>query len=305
MFLSSWFKPVLERFAARTPVADDCTPVLPRVPSVPATYKDETADSHKARLLREIEVEHGIGTKPLALMRREMSRLKDAEERAHAPFHEVRYLMTYAITPPGPGVLVDIGSSPIYGKALQELKNWDLRSVPVLAMDYEVDPLPFADETADGVLLCEVLEHFVVDPLHCLIEINRVLRHDGFIALTTPNACSWYAVYRALHHTHPSRWPVYTLNPAIQRNHIHAREYVASEVAVLLEAAGFDRITITTRDYGISPPFCPVDGFDTSNRGETIFCMARKAGPPRKRAVQPIYLEDVTFGSMPSRRGAS
>ena len=166
----------------------------------------------------------------------------------------------------------------------------------ILSIDYERDALPYADAELDGVLLCEVIEHFVIDPLFCLSEVNRVLRPGGALVVTTPNAASWFAVYEALHQRHPSRWPVYSGTPGKARNHIHAREYLVSDLAALLDAAGFAVTGAVTRDYGIAPEPLPMPGFPAEDRGETIFMRAVKAGPPRKRFAPPLYVEDVPAG---------
>jgi hypothetical protein len=113
--------------------------------------------------------------------------------------------------------------------------------------------------------------------------------------LTTPNAASWFSIHKALNNEHPSRWAVYSLNAANRKNHIHAREYLVSEVALLLDGAGFGDIETFTRDYAINPPHRPIEGFSTENREETIFARAYKMGPPKKRSVKPVYLDDVDF----------
>ncbi len=42
-------------------------------------------------------------------------------------------------------------------------------------VDVEAQPLPYRDGAFDTVLLCEVIEHFVADPVFALGEIHRVL----------------------------------------------------------------------------------------------------------------------------------
>jgi SAM-dependent methyltransferase len=46
---------------------------------------------------------------------------------------------------------------------------------------------PFADNSFDGVLLSEILEH-VDDDVRGLVEVKRVLKPDGVVAITVPNA---------------------------------------------------------------------------------------------------------------------
>jgi SAM-dependent methyltransferase len=255
----------------------------------------EDAASYRKRLIREIEDEGADCAAAHRLIKREIKKLGDLADRRHASHHVVRYLTTYAIAPKGPGVLVDIGASEIYGAPLKALKGWDVRSIPVLSFDYEVDRLPFADESADGVMICEVIEHFAVDPLFCFIEINRILKPNGFVVVTTPNAASWYSIYRAFDQKHPSRWPVYSLDESKRRNHIHAREYLVSEVEQLLDGAGFGSIKTFTRDYALHPPYKRIRGISAAHRGETIFSRGCKIGRPKKRAFQPLYLEDLDF----------
>jgi len=274
--------------AAEPPAAREFTPSNRYV-------DDEDAVSYRRRLIREMADEDAECATAYRMIDNKISNLADPAQREHAPHHIIRFLTTYAITPKGPGVLVDIGASEIYGAPLGTLKGWDIRSVPVLSFDYEVDRLPFADESADGVLICEVIEHFSLDPLFCLIEINRILKPNGFVVVTTPNAASWFSIYRVLNQEHPSCWPVYSVDESKRQHHIHAREYLVSEVEQLLDAAGFGEFSTVTRDYAIRPPYRPIPGVSTAHRGETIFSRAYKVGPPRKRALQPIYLEDMDF----------
>jgi SAM-dependent methyltransferase len=45
--------------------------------------------------------------------------------------------------------------------------------------------LPFKDESFDGVIIQAVLEH-VLEPICCVSEIHRVLKHDGVVYSETP-----------------------------------------------------------------------------------------------------------------------
>ncbi len=270
-------------------------PAKVSIPSLGRFVEGEDTAAYRARLVRQLTAEGTDCAVAYKIITDEISKIPEADERMHASGHEIRYLTTYSITPPGPGVVVDIAGSQIYGAPLKALKNWTIEAIPVLAFDYEIDRLPFANQSVDGVMICEVLEHFTLDPLHCLIEANRILKPGGFIVLTTPNAASWFSIHKALNNEHPSRWAVYSVNEANRKNHIHAREYLVSEVALLLDGAGFGGIETFTRDYAINPPHRPIEGFSTENREETIFARAYKMGPPKKRSVKPVYLDDVDF----------
>jgi hypothetical protein len=51
----------------------------------------------------------------------------------------------------------------------------------------EEDVFPYADDSFDVVLFCEIIEHLLSDPVHALLEIRRVLKPGGHLVLTTPN----------------------------------------------------------------------------------------------------------------------
>jgi SAM-dependent methyltransferase len=52
------------------------------------------------------------------------------------------------------------------------------------------EPLPFADETFDAIVLKDVLEH-VGDPAKLVGEARRVLAHGGLIFACSPDAQRW------------------------------------------------------------------------------------------------------------------
>ena len=255
----------------------------------------DTDTAHRRRLVADLHRSHPGARAAHALIEAECAGQETACAREHAATHVVRYLQTWALVPDGPGRLADVGGPSIHNVPLAKLKGWDISTIEILSIDYETDRLPYPDASQDGVLLCEVIEHFVIDPMFCLIEINRILKPGGFVVVSTPNAASWFSIYQALRQMPPNRWSFYSADPAKARNHIHAREYLVWELRALIEAAGFDIETILTRDYGISPAFCAIPGYPDADRGETIFCRARKVGGPRKRHVNPPYLEDRAY----------
>lgn len=59
------------------------------------------------------------------------------------------------------------------------------------AISSEVTNLPIPDSSVDLVVLDDVLEH-LEDTDKCMQEINRVLRGDGLLLLSTPNLAAWF-----------------------------------------------------------------------------------------------------------------
>lgn len=218
------------------------------------------------------------------------------EDHAYLRSHFHRYVCTYSICPDQPAARVlDLGHERLYCAMLEQLKGYAVEPVVGLTFDFEADRFPYDDETFDGVMLCEVIEHFTEDPMHCMLEINRILKPGGFCVLSTPNCASWFAIHNALEHKHSSRYAHYA--PDGRGVHsIHAREYLPSEVAALLCGAGLDVLNLFTANY--DPQQCPrpIPGFSDHDRGETIFAMGRKVGLPRLRFIKECYRGiDVPF----------
>ena len=75
--------------------------------------------------------------------------------------------------------------------------------------DAEKDRFPYADEHFSTVLCCELLEHLAADPMHMMMEINRILKTGGHLVLTTPNIASLRAVAGILQGFHPQLFRAY------------------------------------------------------------------------------------------------
>jgi len=250
---------------------------------------------------------------------------KDPASRAYAEGHLKRLEKTLAITPPAADAadrVLEMGAYFHITPALKSLLGYgevrgcyygprgiierksvtsasgDIFECCVDLFDAERDPFPYPDEHFATVLCCELLEHLSCDPMHMMHEINRVLKVDGHLVLTTPNLGSLRAIAAILTGYNPGFFPAY-LRPSEggAAEARHSREYTMPEACRLLLDSGFE---VTFRDTG---PYDKEPGseFDwvkallephqlsTEFRGECIFAVGRKTGPPRERYPCWLY----------------
>jgi SAM-dependent methyltransferase len=116
-------------------------------------------------------------------------------------------------------------------------------SMPFNSVNCEVDIFPFQDSSFDCVIFCEVLEHFIEDPFHALLQIARVLKIGGHVLLSTPNVARLENVARML--TGVNIYDPYSGHGPHGR---HNREYTRHEVAWLLSHLGFEPVQHFTAD---------------------------------------------------------
>jgi glycosyltransferase involved in cell wall biosynthesis/SAM-dependent methyltransferase len=116
----------------------------------------------------------------------------------------------------------------------------------------EVDRYPYPDEFFDTVVCCELLEHLAKDPLHMMCEIHRVLKPNGTLVLTTPNAVSIRALRAVMQGIHPNLFNKYVM-PVLLPETKHVREYTPKELLRLFEDSGFSVQYIDTTPYGARP----------------------------------------------------
>lgn len=101
-------------------------------------------------------------------------------------------------------------------------------------VNLEKEPLQVADASYDFILFCEVLEHFTMDPLHCVLELNRLLKPDGYLILTTPNVARFENVAALLDGRN-----LYDPYSGYGPHGRHNREYTRHELHQLMRHAGF------------------------------------------------------------------
>jgi len=98
---------------------------------------------------------------------------------------------------------------------------------------FEVDGL------FDVVLSFEVVEHLPIPPHQHIGSLSELLRPGGYFILTTPNMAHLPNVLRLLRGRSILPNAQLTFSPAIYENeHVHRREYVASELVEAMRQAG-------------------------------------------------------------------
>jgi hypothetical protein len=240
------------------------------------------------------------------------------EGRAYAARHKDRFVHTLELVPRGdetkaalemgaymqmtPALKFELGYGTVRGCYYGAPGRTDHKTVvsatgetfecDIDHFDAERDPFPYADETFDTVLCCELIEHLVS-------EINRVLKPGGHLVLTTPNIVSARAISAILLGYHPAFFPAYIRprTPDEEPEARHNREYAPMEIQHLLVDAGFEMVRLETGEFLEEPH--PELGWVAhlldryqlmrNLRGDGIYALARKTGPVRNRWPEWLY----------------
>lgn len=231
-----------------------------------------------------------------------------------------RFLRTLDLVPLGEGELLEIGGSPYFTTLLLKRfrRNYRLNitnffnggprteSQRVHFNGFDGEPedhdfvfqnlnieewtFPYSDGQMDVVVFGEVLEHMTNDPLHAIREINRVMKQDGFLILTTPNAARWENILAFIEGRN-----IYDPYSAYGPYGRHNREYTRHELHQLLTYGGFEADAAYTANVHDDIPALPATQKATKkaiaalrNReydlGQYIFTRWRKIGTcPDKR----------------------
>jgi glycosyltransferase involved in cell wall biosynthesis/SAM-dependent methyltransferase len=245
--------------------------------------------------------------------------------REYVNTHITRLAKTLAITPPGapdktvlemgsylqitPALKTKLGYGVVRGCYYGELGQIDRKSVrsedgetfecEVDLFDAEKDTFPYADESFDTVLCCELIEHLPTDPMHMMSEINRILKPGGHLVLTTPNIVSMRAISAILQGYHPGFFPAYIqpAEPGAEVEARHAREYAPREITLLFRDAGLDTTLLETGEFLDEPHpeftwvrhLLQTYELTPDLRGDGIYAVGRKRGPVRDRYPAWLY----------------
>jgi glycosyltransferase involved in cell wall biosynthesis/SAM-dependent methyltransferase len=247
------------------------------------------------------------------------------EGREYAGHHKSRFVHTLEITPPGdasksvlemgaymqitPALRFQLGYGYVRGCYYGPPGRIDHKSVTsetgetfeceIDHFDAEKHVYPYADESFDTVMCCELIEHLFEDPMHMMSEINRILKPGGYLVMTTPNIGSLRAVSGILLGYHPAFFPAY-IRPRKEGEEAdarHNREYVPMEIQHLLTDSGFELVRLETGEFLDEPH--PEFGWVThlleryqlshNLRGDGIYAVGRKAGPVKNRWPEWLY----------------
>lgn len=123
--------------------------------------------------------------------------------------------------------------------------------------------IPFPDRTFDGAVCLEVIEHVYNTDL-LLSEINRVLKNNGYLVLSTPDICAFRNRLRILF----GKQPCYFGPSPYGRGGLHIRVFNKKSLVGLLEKHGF-RIEKSIGNLICLSPFT-----DEPTRANSVKCLA-------------------------------
>lgn len=124
----------------------------------------------------------------------------------------------------------------------------------VKEVNFEVAPLPFADDAVDVIIFNEVFEHLRIDPIFTFSEVNRVLKMQGTLLLSTPNLKSWRGWYFFVVKDCVTRDVYENYRKISTLGHMgHVRLYSPREVATFLAKMGFTPQLVVHRGQWESP----------------------------------------------------
>lgn len=168
--------------------------------------------------------------------------------------------------------------------------NKKTREVINYKLDLEKHKIKAEPKTYDYVVCTEVIEHMEVDPMAMLEQINKVIKPDGTLILTTPNATSTKSITKILNGVEPYFYMQYQKGALYHR---HNYEYSIHSLVTVLKAAGFDG-KAWTEDTFEDPNYNDVNklrsiGYALSHVGDNIFSVGKKISEVVERYPKVIY----------------
>ena len=181
-------------------------------------------------------------------------------------------IVTRAVRPPAR--VLDIGCSPPFTLVTLRSLGYEVTGIDVnpssfansqrefgfeaVSCNIEQERLPFADQSFDVVLMCEVFEHLRINPVNTMREVHRLVKRGGFLHLTTPNLLSLGGLNGLLIKQRGTFATTRDLYDELDHVNIygfsgHVREYTRNEVEGFLRKVGFARVESQFRFGGLRP----------------------------------------------------
>jgi len=119
-------------------------------------------------------------------------------------------------------------------------------------LDIEEQPLPYADECFDLILLLEVFEHLYKRPNHVFREIQRALKQDGTLIISTPNGGEFRRYLNCLFRG-KFGIPIYDFSSVYEKlgHFTHIREYSIYEIENYLTHFDFGKKNIILNSFSV------------------------------------------------------
>lgn len=188
--------------------------------------------------------------------------------------------------------VIEAGDMPVWTKENFTLPikmiDGHVKNFSVKVFNVERDPFPYSDKTFDIVLFLEIIEHLAYDPMFALSEINRILKLDGLLVISTPNICSLHNIERILKGYSPISNQIFVPDNLYAR---HNSELSAHELELLLKSSGFEIDLLTSEDFmydTLNSSF--LDNSSIKFPGDTLYCVAKKTSNVLDRYPSPLYI---------------
>lgn len=156
----------------------------------------------------------------------------------------------------------------------------------------EESRFPYEDSSFEVVLYCEIIEHLLMNPVHTLKEIHRVLKPGGLAIVTTPNVNRLGNVVaqvdgRGMYDPYSGFGPYGR----------HNREYSMPELLNLLQFCGFEHESSFTtdahpEDHSNHPRYADIASLvmhRPAHLGQYLFTAVRKRQDPQSGFPASLY----------------
>jgi len=165
----------------------------------------------------------------------------------------------------------------------------------VYQVNLNKEKIPFTDNHFDTAIAGEVIEH-VENPSFLLREMNRVLRHEGKLIVSTPHACFYWEIVRNLFFSfiksrdvgeHLSNWNILDFERLLNKNGFVVKKKYGSVMTIPLP---FKRLYVPVRRF---PKLSWVVIYECVKTGEADSRIYTRGSTPSKERFYSITPEVI------------